>query len=331
VSLELALDARGLDLAWDDGQQALCDAVAQLCRERCDDERVRALSGSLPREPWRALAELGVLGIGTPEGEGGALELVAALEALGRAVFPGPLVATFLATRLLPEPERRRVVSGESLVCVATPPELPWGCDAGVFVEIDAGAERAWLSRPAGPIEPVATLGGEPWGRGALVRGPALAGLATALAWSDVARAAYLAAAGRRLVEDAAEHARTRKQFGRAIGEFQAVAHPLADAAIALDGAAVLARAAAWRLDANGDPEPAAAWAAAARFSATRAALGAVHVAHQVFGAVGITVEGPAFHVSRRIRQVASLPPSERRARPAILATFTPDLREDRP
>jgi alkylation response protein AidB-like acyl-CoA dehydrogenase len=125
-------------------------------------------------------------------------------------------------------------------------------------------------------------------------------------------------------VEDAAEHARTRKQFGRAIGEFQAVAHPLADAAIALDGAAVLARSAAWRIDARGGhAAETSAWAAAARLSAVRAALGAVHTCHQAFGAVGITVEGPAFHVSRRIRQVASLPPSERRARPAILAAFT--------
>jgi hypothetical protein len=324
MSPDLEGGSASLDLAFDDAQQALQEAVAQMCRARCGDDAVRALAGRFPREPWRALAELGVLGIGTPEGEGGALELAAACEALGRAVFPGPLVATVLAVRLLPEAERRRVASGEAVACVAVPPELPWGPHADVFVELDAAAERAWLARPAGAMEAVATLGGEPWGRGALVRGPGLAGLPGALVWADVARAAYLAAAGRRLVDDAAEHARTRKQFGRAIGEFQAVAHPLADAAIALDGAGVLARSAAWRIDSHGDgAAESAASAAAARISAVRAALGAVHTCHQVFGAVGITVEGPAFHVSRRIRQVASLAPSERRARPAILATFT--------
>ena len=322
-----------LDLDLDEGQQALFDAVARLCRDRCDDDAVRALSGRFPREPWRALAELGVLGIGTPEGEGGALEMVAALEALGRAVFPGPLVATFLATRLLPEAERVRVVSGEAVVCVATPPELPWGPDADLFVEIEAGLEQAFLAEPRGEIEPVATLGAEPWGRGELVRATPLENLSVALCTADVARAAYLAAAGRRLVEGAAEHARTRRQFGRAIGEFQAVAHPLADAVIALDGAALLARAAAFRLDGLEPSTPAheaVAWAAAARLAATRAALDAVHVGHQVFGAVGITLEGPAFHVSRRIRQVASIPPSDHRARPAILATFTPELQEAR-
>ena len=39
---------------------------------------------------------------------------------------------------------------------------------------------------------------------------------------------------------------------------------------------------------------------------AARAALETVYVCHQVFGAVGITLEGPAFHVSRRIRHRVS-------------------------
>jgi len=311
-----------LDLDFDDGQQALADAVAQFCRDRCDDDAVRAQAGALPQAAWRELAGLGVLGIGVPEGEGGALELAAAMEALGQAVFPGPLVATVFAARVLPEAERRRVVAGESVACVATPPELPFAPLADVFVEVDPSGERAWLAAPSSSLEEVATLGGEPWGRGGLDRGVELLGVSAAMAAADVARAAYLAAAGRRLIEDAAGHARVRKQFGRAIGEFQAVAHPLADSAIALDGARILSRSAAHWLDA-GD-EAGAAWASAARLSAVRAAVDAIHVAHQVFGAIGITLEGPAFHVTRRIRQVASAPPSDAGARPAVLAAFNP-------
>ena len=87
-------------------------------------------------------------------------------------------------------------------------------------------------------------------------------------------------------------------------------------------------RAAAWRLD-HADPE-ARAWAVAARRSATRAALDAVHTGHQVFGAIGITREGPAFPITRRIRQLASTPPHESRAGEAILSAFTP-LEEARP
>ena len=88
----------GLDLQLDDLQQAVADAVAQFCRDRCDDDTVKAAAGSFPSELWKGLSELGVLALSTPEGDGGALELVAALESLGAAVFPGPLPATFFAT-----------------------------------------------------------------------------------------------------------------------------------------------------------------------------------------------------------------------------------------
>src|SRR5947199_286549 len=84
--------------------------------------------------------------------------------------------------------------------------------------------------RPRGVVERVAVLGAEPWGRADVVLDapyPAAAARG-ALAAGDVARAAYLAGAADALLAAAADHARTRTQFGRAIGEFQAVAHPLA-------------------------------------------------------------------------------------------------------
>jgi alkylation response protein AidB-like acyl-CoA dehydrogenase len=176
---------------------------------------------------------------------------------------------------------------------------------------------RIWRARPAGPVTPVETLGGEPWGRVELLRGDELPGAARALALHDLALAAYAAAAAQRLVDDAAEHARTRRQFGRAIGEFQAVAHPLADCAMAAASARALARAAAFHFDRG---TQSAAYAGAARLAAARAALAAAHTAHQVTGALGITLEGPVFHVSRRVRQLASLP--DPWARDAVLEFF---------
>ncbi len=313
----------GLDLALDDAQQAIRDAVSQLCRDRCGDAVVKAAAGRFPSELWKELAELGVLALATPEGDGGACELVAAFEALGRAVFPGPLTGSVLAAQLLPPREREAVTSGAAVVAVGSPPLIAWAPEAQLFLEIDG--ERAHLARPRGAIEPVATLGGEPWGRLALERTTALGDARRALALHDIALAAYLAAAGGRLVEDAAEHARTRKQFGRAIGEFQAVAHPLADVWMSIGAAATLARAAAFTFDRAGtDPNASAMFAAsaAARLSAARAALAAAHTCHQVFGAIGITLEGPVFHVSRRIRQLASHPCGDAPAHAAVLAAF---------
>lgn len=307
----------GLDLAFDAAQQSIADALAQFCSDRCSQEVLKAHEHRFPRELWNELAELGVLGLVTPEGDGGASELVAALDSLGRAVFPGPLPATFFATQVLPEAERRAVVSGEAVVSLGVPPLMPWAPVADLFVAVENGS--ALLMTARGAVEAVETLGGEPWGRVDLERSRSLGSAERAQLLYDIALAAYLAGAGARLVEDTAEHARTRKQFGRAIGEFQAVAHPLADRHMELAAAASLARAAAFHFDADRSGA-ARHYAAAARLCACRAGVEAAHTCHQLFGAQGITLEGPVFHVARRLRQLASQPPGDAMARSALLA-----------
>ncbi|MEN8183604.1 MAG: acyl-CoA dehydrogenase family protein [Myxococcota bacterium] len=308
-----------LDLAWDDAQEAIGSAVSRFCA----DHEVEAIArrGDLPLELWRGLAELGVLGLASADGEGGTMELVAALEALGREGFPGPLAATFFATQVLPADDRRRVSEGEVLVSLGAPPLLPWAPRAGLFLELDG--ERVYRAQARGCVQPVDTLGAEPWGRVALEREQELDGGLRAHCVFDVALAALLAASGCRLVEAGSEYARARRQFGRAIGEFQAVAHPLADCAIRLEAATALARFAAEAVDA--DASGARVAAAAARLSAGGAALEASAVVHQVFGAVGITTEGPIFHITRHIRQLASLPPGEAAARRALVADLDPE------
>ena len=309
----------GLDLAFDDGQQAVADAIGQFCADRCDDEQVKSLENRFPTELWGELAELGVLALLTPEGDGGAVELVAACEALGSFVFPGPLPATFFATQLLSESERQKVASGAAVVSLGTGSLMPWAPHADIFIVIDG--DRAHWATPVGAVEPVETLGGEPWGRVALERIEDLGPVAAARCVHDLSLAAYIAAAARRLVENTAEHARARKQFGRAIGEFQAVAHPLADCVISLDSAATLARGAACKLDAE-DFAGAQRSAAAARIAACRAGVEAAHTCHQLFGAVGVTLEGPVYHIARRIRQLASQPPGEAGACETLLEEF---------
>jgi len=308
-----------VDLDFDDGQQAIAQALAQLCEDRCDADTVKALSGRFPAELWSELAELGMLAIGTPEGEGGALELAAAMESLGAAVFPGPLVETFLATQVLGESERESVTRGDAIVSAGGGSLMPWAPCARIFLVIDG--ERVYRAEVQGEVEAVETLGGEPWGRVALERGEALEGGLVGLVFSDIAHAAYQAAAGRALVEATSIHAAARRQFGRSIGEFQAVAHPLADCSMRLAASTALARNAAFLFDEaeGGRALQARSTAAAARLSANAAALEAAYVCHQVFGAVGITLEGPVFHISRRIRQLASRSPGEGSLRELVL------------
>ena len=300
------------DLDFDAGQRALGDAVRQFCADHWSDADSRAPGSGFSRELWRGLADLGVLGAGAPGEEGGAVEVCAIMEALGHAVFPGPLAASYLAQQVLPEDEAAGVAAGETVVSAGSPPLLPWAAQANLFLVWEDDA--VFRAEAAGAVQAQDSPGGEAWGRVELRRGERLSGGLRGLALGEIARAAYLTAAGRRLLGDAAEHALQRRQFGRPIGEFQGVAHPLADSHMRLEAARALARAAACAFDA-GEAREFRHRAASARLSSTRAALEAVHVGHQVFGAVGITLEGPAHHISRRIRSLAVQPPGPEWAR----------------
>lgn len=326
----MGTEALTVDLLFDDVQQAIADGIGQFCRDRFPDEVAKQPIGSLPRALWSELAQLGVLALATPEGDGKAVEMVAACEALGSAVFPGPLVHTFMATQLVDAEERVALASGRSVVSIGEPPLMPWANDASLFVELDG--DRAFVARPTGQIETVSTLGGEPWGRVDLEREREVSGVARGIALYEIALAAYLTAAARQLVAASSEHARTRKQFGKAIGEFQAVAHPLADCEMRLSAAQTLAREAAFRFDAAPSPETSRSSAApdarvraaasTARLSAAAASVEAISVCHQLFGAIGITLEGPIFHITRRIRQLVSQRPGEDAARRSVLEHF---------
>lgn len=319
-----------VDLLFDDAQQAIADGIGQFCRDRYPAEAAKQPAESLPRALWSELAELGVLALATPEGDGDAIEMVAACEALGCAVFPGPLLHTFMATQLFDAEIRIALASGQSVVSIGEPPLMPWAGDASLFVELDG--ERAFLARPTGPIESVVTLGGEPWGRVTLARERELSGVVRGIALYEIALGAYLTGAARQLVALTSEHARTRKQFGKAIGDFQAVAHPLADCEMRLSAAQTLAREAAFRFDAAASSEEAKARAtpnarvraaaSTARLSAAAASVEAISVCHQLFGAIGITLEGPIFHITRRIRQLVSQRPGEDAARRTVLEHF---------
>ena len=298
-----------LDAGWDEDFGILAETLAGFCKEHCPDDEVRQGAGALSRELWKSLASLGIFTAAVPGDESGPAELVAAMEALGYAAFPGPVFETVFGAGVLEGEELERVLVGESIVSLAMGPWIAWGPEADVFIDCEvtaSGAVSAWRSSPLGVLEAVQTLGGEPWARGALERGEKLSGAERAAATADLARAAYLAAAGRRLLDAASEHARTRKQFGKAIGEFQAVAHPLANVYMRWVGARGLVRRAALMLVDDGLSEDTRGAIAMARLSAEAASLEAVQTGHQVFGAIGITLEGPAFHVSRRIRHRVS-------------------------
>jgi len=113
-----------------------------------------------------------------------------------------------------------------------------------------------------------------------------------AIAAGRRALAHQLVAGAEHMLALATEHARTRTQFGQPVGSFQAVAHRLADAEVAVRAArAVLTEA--WR-------EPGPRTAVLAKHWAGRAARITARHAQQVLGGLGFTWEHPLHRYVRR-------------------------------
>jgi alkylation response protein AidB-like acyl-CoA dehydrogenase len=94
---------------------------------------------------------------------------------------------------------------------------------------------------------------------------------------------------GKKALELAVEHAQNREQFGRKIGVYQAVSHPLADTYVETELARSLAYWAAWCV-AEGDVQTEIATAAAKAY-ASDAAVAACERSIQIHGGIGFTWE----------------------------------------
>lgn len=261
------------------------------------------------REVWAALADLGVTGLAIAEEHGGVggapLDLAVAFQALGYHGVPGPIVESIaVLPALLGDAAHLQSLAAGAIGTVALAPRTPFLLDADVadlrFVVGTDGAVAtvAAPSTPArGSVDRTRRLfptelntvpdTGSP-GR-AVVNGVQSAELAGAFAV-----AAQLLGAGRRLLDDTVEYAKARAQYGRAIGEYQAIKHLLADVATRLELAAPLLSGAAVALSGTTprgvDLDPVRD-VAAARVVAADAAYLAARTALQVHGAIGYTAE----------------------------------------
>jgi alkylation response protein AidB-like acyl-CoA dehydrogenase len=97
----------------------------------------------------------------------------------------------------------------------------------------------------------------------------------------------------------ASDYAKTRHQYGAAIGSFQSVQHLLADAHVATEGSASIALHAAWAVDAL-PPADAMAAAASAKAYCARAARTVCETVIQVHGGIGNTWDCMAHVYLRR-------------------------------
>lgn len=249
-------------------------------------------------EVFAALADTGVNGLLVDESAGGssagATEMVVTLEQIGRHAMPGPIVETIA---VLPTLFRSADVTGNrvsdlaegAFATCAIPPIAAYAPVADTAYLVEGGVLYTATTGPArttvDPTRSVCTLS------------PAEV-LAQDVDPTDaedigtLATAAQLLGLAEAMLAIAADYARVRKQFGRAIGSFQAVKHHLADVAIAVEMARPLIHAAALGVDGL-VPEDTDVRrdVAAAKVAAADAADLASRRALQVLGAIGYTAE----------------------------------------
>lgn len=267
-------------------QRELKKGVRRLLERRFPREALRAAvdaPGRLDRELWRALGAAGFFALTLPEAAGGVglgrPEAVLAFEEAGRALLPGPLVATHLAAGAV-----AGAADGETVVAAVDGRLVEWLDAADVVVQGDATG-----AVPLRSVDPLTPLHRVPRANAVdplAVDPPAVDPLAVLLTAAEQLGSAV------RLSELAVQHARTREQFGRPIGAFQAVQHLCADLLVRAE----TARAAVYAAAVTGDPGD----IAAARLLADEAAVRGARDCLQVHGGMGFTWEADVhLHLKR--------------------------------
>ena len=311
-----------MKFAFTPDQRLFQETVRDLLAKECPPESVRAAWESdgpgRSEARWGQLAEMGVLGLTTPEAFGGLgmdeLDLVLLLEEAGYVCLPEPIVETVaVAAPLLSDLSAGagaaaaaawlpRLAAGEAVATV--------GFERDAYVSEGATAELLLLERD-GELHAV------PWADAAVVsqrsvdRARRIARVEwtptpdTLLADGEEARTVLAAAFDRgvlavsaallgvsqRLLDTTVEYATAREQFGQPIGGFQAVKHHLADTLLKLDFARPMVYRAAWTVARGDDPVERATHVSMAKSYAAEAAALAATTSLQVHGAIGYTVE----------------------------------------
>jgi len=275
-------------------QEELRATTRKLCAGRLPIAASRAAGGRATEASWAELADAGVFNLRLAEERGGlglgTTDAAVVFDELGRGLVTGPLVWTHVAAGW----DLGSVVGGIERPAAGEPVIVEHLDDLDALVVLDR--EGAWALDPGGlearslhpfdPLTPVSEVASLP--RGDLVASAPDA--ARARLEGAALTAAQLAGVASGVCDLTVAYTKERKQFGRAVGSFQAVKHALADMLVRAEMARVQAYAAAAHLD---EPELADVERAvsAAKIVAGHAAYGNGKAAIQLHGGMGMTWE----------------------------------------
>ncbi|WP_327296975.1 MULTISPECIES: acyl-CoA dehydrogenase family protein [unclassified Streptomyces] len=265
-----------------DDQLALRTGFRALLDGRFGREALRAAveRPAIDRALWRELGDAGLFSLRLPEADGGVglglPEAVLVFEEAGRALLPGPLVATHLAAGTVPGAD-----TGRTVVAASDGALVEW------LAEADEVVGEAGDARPVRSVDPLTPLH-------RVTGGPEHPGRSAAA----VLTAALQLGSAARTTELAVQYAKEREQFGRPIGAFQAVKHLCAGMLVRTE----LARAAVYAaaVTSEGRWGGADTDAAGAKLLADDAAVRNARDCLQVHGGMGFTWESDVhLHLKR--------------------------------
>jgi alkylation response protein AidB-like acyl-CoA dehydrogenase len=318
----------------------LKDSAAGIAPRKGDLKRIRALRFTEPgfdRAMWRKMCDMGWLGLRVPEDAGGSglgvRELCSLAEELGAGLVPEPLIPAAMAAVLLPADYLSDVLSGERIVLPAWQEQPNSLAMTGatelrearlngrkLFVPMAAGADAFLVTVPGGlalverdapgvHIELHETQDGGNYGTLIFDNAPAepIEGDATdALEQTIMATAAYLFGLMDRAFAITLDYIKTREQFGRKIGSFQALQHRAADMQIQLSLTRAVVKSAAMVVDRARQREERQAAVSRAKIRASDAAMTVTRACIQLHGGVGYT---DAYDIGLFLRKAMVLVP----------------------
>jgi alkylation response protein AidB-like acyl-CoA dehydrogenase len=251
------------------------------------------LPGGFDAGLWKTLEDTGVFSLRTELGLG-LVEASLVFEELGRAAVPGPLVGTFLAAGYADGPV---TVIEDNEPCLVSHLDIT----QRVLLLDDHQPPSLALANPDFPVESIDPLTplfevSATWDEQVV---DAHADKARFLLEGALLTAALQVGLAARMTELAVEYAKTREQFERPIGSFQAVKHICADMFVRTELARASLHSAAVMVD---DPEAgdAARAVAGAKLLADEAATGNARSCVQVHGGMGFTWEVPVHFLLKR-------------------------------
>ena len=219
-----------------------------------------------------------MVSLGWPEiAELGTVELVVLAEELGYALAPTPLPSTWAAGLFGAPVDGRGALVVDSLAADAA--------YADVLVDWDGARVTGAEIEPAESLDPTRRLFRVTGGSRERLGGD----VERARFQVTVMSAADSLGVAQRAMELAVAYAKERKQFGRAIGTYQAVSHACAQMLLEVEGARSAVYWAAWALD--HEPETAPLATACAKAYAGDAGRRVPRAALQVHGGIGFTWE----------------------------------------